>query len=458
METKRPHNPKRDLTEGGVVKKLIFFALPLIASNLIMQLYNVADSIIVGNFVSSDALAAVGASFPIMMLFNALFMGIAAGAGIVVAQYFGAKNTEGLKKAVNTTFTLTLIVGGAITVLGVVFSKSILSLMGTPENIFDDSAAYLMIIFAGMLGGMVYSIGGGILRGMGDSKWPLYFLILSSVMNISLDLLFVVVLHWGVAGAAVATIIAQFISAILVYRRLARGGYGVSFDFRQLGLDGQAAKTIIRLGLPSGIQMMAMSLGSMIIQTFSNGFGSDFIAANSIVMRTDGFVILPMMGFGMALTTFVGQNVGAGKVERAKHGIHASVLIVAILAVSMGIILYFFGEHIMRVFTDNTVVLGIGKQGIQILAFVYIFMGIDHTLAGAMRGAGAAVAPMITGLLGNLTRIPIAYFLAVKPNDYIGLFYAMAISMAFSCILIIVYYLRGSWKTKAIVAPPVAAA
>ena len=441
----------RDLTQGSVVKKLVMFALPLIASNLIMQLYNIVDSIIVGNFIGSDAIAAVGSSFPIMMLFFSMFMGVATGAGIVVAQNCGAKNQEGLKKTVSTTFTLAIYIGVFITVVGLIITRPLLTLLGTPANIMSDATAYLTIIFAGMLGNTIYSIGGGILRGMGDSKGPLYILIISSILNALLASFFVIVCGWGVAGTATATIISQTLSGILVYFRINKGGYGVSVSFRSLKMDKPMLKLIVALGLPTGIQQMTMSIGGMIIQSFSNRFGSDLIAANSIIMRADGFVIMPMMGIGLALTTFVGQNMGAGKLDRAKHGIRAAALTVIGIGVTMGVVLWFCGIYIMRAFTDTQAVLEMGKQGIRVLAFFYCFMGLDQCFAGAMRGAGQAIAPMITGLIANLMRIPLAYFIAVVPMNYMGLFYAMAATMVLGATMIFTYYKTGKWQNKTIV-------
>lgn len=444
----------RDLTQGPVAKKLILFAVPMLLSNLIMQLYNVADSVIVGQFVGPDAIAAVGTSFPIMMFFSAVFFGVSGGTGIVVSQFFGAKNEDGLRKVVDTAFTLTLIIGLAITALGLLFSESILHLLKTPDNILANARAYLMIIFGGMVGNLVYIIGSGILRGLGDSKWPLYFLIFSSVINVVLDLIFVAVFGWGVPGVAWATMIAHFLSGILVFFRINRGGYGIRLSFKSLTIHKHSAGMILKLGLPSGMQMMMMSIGSMIIQSFANGFGSTFIAANSIIMRADGFVVLPMMGLGMALTTFVGQNIGAGQIDRVKHGIFTAIRIIVVLGLGMGILLWFFGIFIMRAFTDDPTVLEIGLRGIRILAFFYVFMGTDYCLGAAMRGAGAAIAPMITSMTSNIIRIPVAYVLAVMPNNYMGLFYSMAISMVLGASMISVYYFKGNWRSKSIAKTP----
>jgi putative MATE family efflux protein len=328
-----------------------------------------------------------------------------------------------------------------------------LQLLGTPEEIIADSSAYLMIVFAGTIGSMLYVIGGGILRGMGDSKWPLYFLIFSSILNAILATIFVVVLKWGVAGTATATVISQMVSAVLIIIRLNTGDYGDKFSLKNLTIDKPSAKTIIRLGLPTGIQMMTMSLGMMIIQSFSNGFGSDFIAANNAIMRADGFAMLPMQAIGMAVTTFVGQNIGAGMLDRAKHGIKSAAFIIIGIGVTMGVILWFLGVYIIQAFTSDPNVIGIGKSGIQVIAFVYCFIGLDQCFGGAMRGAGAAIAPMVTGLTAQFLRIPVAYFLAVLPYNYMGLFYSMAITSVVSVSMIFFYYRRGTWRNKAVVRP-----
>ena len=453
MTQNRPRDSRGDLTEGNIARKLISFSLPMIAGNLISQLYNVVDSIVVGNFVGSDALAAVSASFPIMMLFNAMFWGIAVGAGIVIAQNFGAKRYDVLNKAVNTAFTLVYASGILISIIGTLFSGPLLKLLGTPENIIGDSTVYLAIIFAGTLGNMAYNIGGGILRGMGDSRWPLVFLSVSAVLNIVLDLLFVIVFKWGVAGVAIATILSHIVSGALVHIRINSGVYPVHVSPKSMRIEKQLAATIIRLGVPAAIQNVAMSLGSVIIQSFANKFGSNYIAANSIVQKVDGFAIVPMMAFGMALSTFVGQNVGAGRHDRAKEGIHVAMTSITVFGLILGVFLWFFGHPLMRVFTDNQTVLDIGFVGIRILALFYFIMGMNQNLAGAMRGAGASVAPMITSIAGSLVRIPVAYFIAVVPNNMYGLFWSMVASIVIQFILLYSYFRSGHWQNFSVVKP-----
>jgi putative MATE family efflux protein len=468
-----------DLTKGPIVKNLIAFALPIVAGNIIMQLYNVADSIIVGQFVGSNALAAVTVSFPIMLLFNALFMGLSMGANIIVAQYKGAKDYEAMERSVNNTFSLCIAVGAVITVLGIILSRPLLQLLGTPENILNDSRVYLVIVFSGTIGSTIYMLSNGLIRGLGDSRWPLYSLIMASVMNVVLDLVFVIVFGWGVAGAAIATAISQFFSGIVLMMRFIQGKYGFKLSLSGMkNVNGQIVELIFRLGVPASVQNAAMSLGAVIIQSFANNFGSDYIASNGIIMRVDGFIIMPMFGIGMAVTTFAGQNVGAGNTERAKKGTYKALQMTIGICVTLGVVLYFFGIYLMRAFTGNQLVLDMGLNGLRFLAFFYVFIGINLCVGGAIRGAGEANVPAIIAIISNLIRIPFAYWLAVMPlnnaiaaavssgafatrelaelagvgiDNYMGLFYSMGISMTCGAVMTVLYFMFGKWQTKGIV-------
>ena len=489
---------RNDLTEGSIFGKLIGFAIPVILGNLCFQLYNVVDSIVVGNYVGTDALAAVGAVFPIMMLFNALFMGVSMGAQIVISQTFGAKDEDGLRTVTNTSITLAVIIGLAITLIGAPLARPLLRLIGTPANIISDSTTYLVIIFIGTLGNVFYNLGSGALRGMGDSRWPLVSMLVSSVTNIALDLLFVIKFNMGVAGVAWATSIAHFLSGMIPLWRIQSGAYPVRLYMRDmLHPDGLASSRIFKLGLPSSLQNAAMSLGSVVIQSFANSFGSNFIAANTIIMKADGFAIMPMLGLGMASTSFVGQNIGAGKIDRAKKGVHAGQICAIVVGVVVGTALFFLGKYIMRAFGADGEVLMMGVSGIRFLAFCYVFVGLDQVTGGAMRGAGAAIAPAITSISANLIRIPLAYFLAAgplreqiretltakttelatkaneffgtgvyssleeaeksaaavlsAPNHYMYMFYAMGISMFIGALLIYLYFKFGKWQEKSII-------
>ncbi len=497
---------RNNLTEGPVLKKLLMFAVPTIAGNLIMQLYNVVDSIVVGNYVGTKALAAVGSSFPIMMLFNALFMGVSMGGQIVISQTYGAKNIPMLQTVVNTAISIAFMIGAAITAIGAPLVKPLLNLLGTPADILDNASTYLLIIFLGTLGNIFYNLVGGAMRGMGDSRWPLIALIISSLTNVVLDIVFVANLGMGVAGVAWATLISHFLSGLvlLFHFQKGNGGYPVKIQWKQLLKPSrEAASRIFALGMPSALQSMAQSLGSVVIQTFANTFGSDYIAANTIVMKADGFAMMPMFGIGMACTSFVGQNIGAGKKDRAKKGIHAGIACAVTIAVFVGVVLYFTGKYIMMAFGADGQVLYMGVSGIHFLAFCYMFMGIDHTIGGSMRGAGAAIAPAITAISSNLFRIPLAYFLAVRPlksamaklleagserltaltaeymgtglyetteaaqraaaanicsventtglyENFMGMFMSMGISMAIGATLIFLYFKFGKWHNKAV--------
>ncbi|MCL2006728.1 MAG: MATE family efflux transporter [Treponema sp.] len=443
---------KTDLTQGPVTKKLILFALPIVAGNLFTQLYNVTDSVVIGQFIGSDALAAVTVSFPIMMLFNSLFMGLSMGATVLISQYRGAKDFSALERAVNSTFSICILVAAVVTVLGIPLSRPVLQWIGTPDNILDDATLYLVLIFAGTLGNTIYFMSAGLLRGLGDSTWPLYSLITACVINLVLDVLFVAGFGWGVAGVAIATAIAQGISGMILVIRFIRGKYGFKLTLRGMKrIDKYMAVQIFRLGIPSSVQAAAMSMGMLIVQSFANSFGSDFIAANGIIQRADGFLIMPLMGIGVAVTTFVGQNIGAGDVERAKKGTYKSIQITIGLCFVLGVLMYFFGIYFMRAFTDNRHVLDMGFRGLRFLSFIYVFMGINHCLTGAVRGAGEAKVPAITAILSNLIRIPIAYLLAIIPFNYMGLFHSMGISMAAGAAMITLYYIFGKWQNKSVV-------
>ena len=491
-------NSRNDLTQGPIFAKLIGFAIPVILGNLCMQLYNVVDSIVVGNYVGTDALAAVGAVFPIMMLFNALFMGASMGAQIVISQTFGAKDEDRLRIVTNTAIALAIMIGAAITIVGTPLARPLLKLIKTPANIIENSTSYLMIIFAGTLGNVFFNLGSGALRGMGDSRWPLVAMLVSSVTNIVLDLLFVVKFNMGVAGVAWATTIAHFLSGMIPLWRIQSGAYPVRLHIKDImHPDKSAAAQIFKLGLPSSIQNAAMSLGSVVIQSFANSFGSNFIAANTIIMKTDGFAMMPMMGLGMASTSFVGQNIGAGKIDRAKKGVHAGQLTAIAVAAFVGVVLYFSGPYIMKAFGADGQVLMMGVSGIHFLAFCYAFMGMDHVTGGAMRGAGAAIAPAITSIMANLIRIPLAYLLAARPlrteiaqvlaakspelatkaselfatgayktleeaeqsaaaviaapNHFMYMFYVMGISMFCGALMIFLYFKFGKWQNKSVV-------
>jgi putative MATE family efflux protein len=470
-----------NLTRGPIAKKLVAFSLPIILGNLAQQLYNVVDSIVVGNFAANgtECIAAVNSSFAIMMVFNAVYMGIAMGANVIISQYKGAGNTEKLENTLTSTFSISMFVGLIITFLGLILTQPILNLLGTPANIMADSACYLRIVFIGTCGNIVYNGMNGMVRGLGDSKWPLYALLISSALNIVLDLIFVVVFHWDVAGVAWATIIAHTISGLILVIIQADGRYGAKINFKKLHkIDKDISKHILRLGTPSAVQSVAFSAGMLVTQRYSNMFGSDFLAANAIIMKVDGFAIMPMMGFSNAITTYVGQNIGAGDIFRVNKGIKITTIMAAVTSIVVGVILIIFGKYLMLAFGVNQHVLDMGIRGLQFLAMFYIFMAVQNVLGGAIRGAGDALTSAITSIVSTLIRIPIAYALAVIPlkrainaavesglfasydlaaaagvglDNYMGLFHSWAVGMVVGLLIIVPCFIFGKWREKGIV-------
>ncbi len=391
---------------------------------------------------------------PLIMMFNSVFMGLSMGSEIVVSQYYGAKNTIMLKKATNTIFTLSLIVGASLAILGILLSGPILSLLGTPENIIGDSTLYLRILFIGMFGNVIYYVGSSVVRGMGDSQWPLYFFIFNAVVNILLDVLFILLFGWEIKGIALATVIAQSSSGLFVFFRVNYGDYGIKIKLKQLTLDATEAFKVIHLAIPSSMHSVAMSLSSLVVQTFQNSFGSNYISAHSIVLRTDGLMVMPIFAFGMAMTTFTGQNIGAGKMERVNQGVKSSLILISTVVVVLSGIMWLIGPSILHAFTDNSIVLEIGSVGIRILSLSYIFMAVEQSIAGTLRGAGSTVPPMISSIISNIIRIPAAYFIAVVPGNQNGIFISMLITSAVGASIMFTYYLKGNWRSRAILSQP----
>ena len=343
----------QDMTVGSPIKKLIQFSIPLLLGNLAQQMYNTVDSIVVGRYVGDNALAAVGASGPMLNLLLVLFIGISTGANVMVAQYFGAKQREQLSKAVGTTITLTFLASLVIMVVGPLLVPPFLELVGTPPEIFEWTADYLTIVFWGIAGMAYYNIIAGVLRGMGDSVMPLVFLLVACGLNIVLDLLFVTQFHWDVAGVAWATIIAQFISAILCLWRLMRMTDTLDINWHTLRPKSHMVKELLVLGLPSGVSQAIFSTAAIVVQSLTNSFGTVIIAVNTVVMRVDGFAMMPNFTFGNAMTTYTGQNMGAGRVDRVEEGVREGMRLgLAVIAALVAAILL-FGGQLVGLFTEH---------------------------------------------------------------------------------------------------------
>ena len=437
---------RADLLNGPIFKSLLLFSLPILLGSIVTQLYNVADSMIVGRYVSADALAAVSASSPVMSIINMFLIGLSSGSTVVIAQRVGLGDKEALRKAVGTTGFLTLACSLFITAAGLLASRPLLTLLGTPARIYDASLSYLTVIFLGATGNMVYQMGSGALRGMGDASWPFYFLLLCSGLNVVLDLFAVLVLDLGVLGVAIATAVSQLISGVGVVLRLGHGEYGIRLSLSLLKPDPGEMKRIAGIGLPAAVQNIGNAVAALAVQSSVNFFGPSFIAANSIVTKVDDLLYIPIMALSTALCTFVGQNMGAFRMDRIKKGINQSIAFLTALGVLLTAILIFCRSLLPRLFTDEEDVISYAASGIFIMSFVCLFHGTDRCLVNAMSGAGKSVVPMITAQFGAFSRIPLAYFLGVKTGDWHGIFWALLIASFLRAAAIAVYYYGGGWK------------
>lgn len=445
-----------DMTTGSPWKRIVIFTLPMLLGNIAQQLYSTVDSIVVGKYVGDNALAAVGSAAPILNLLLVLFVGISMGASIMVAQYFGAKQREELSQTIGNCITLTAIASLIIMVLSLVITRPLLELLDTPVAIIDWCEDYLLILFLGCAGSAFYNILCGVLRGLGDAFSALIYLLVATVLNIALDILFVAYFKMGVAGVAWATIIAQAISAVLCFLKLAKMADLFDLKLSYLKLHKTYANKVISLGLPSGLTQAIMSLAMIIVQALTNSFGEAFIAANVIVMRVDGFAMLPNMSFGTAMTTYTGQNVGAKKMDRVTQGAKQGTILAVLTSTTLTLLILAFGKQLMGIFTETTSLVELSRTIMGIIAPGYIAVAVTMSLSGVMRGAGDTMTPMWISLFTTVAvRVPIAYILAYltrsaeMPN---GNQFCIQISLVSSWLLgaliTTIFYLRGKWKKK----------
>ncbi len=403
----------KDMTQGSPWKRIMEFAVPMLLGNVAQQLYNTADSVIVGHYVGDNALAAVGSASPILNLLLALFVGISTGAGIVVSQSFGARDREGLSKGIGNCISLTFIASVVIMIVGPLITKPMLTLLDTPVSIFDWCANYLNIYFIGIAGFFFYNMLSGILRGLGDSVSALGFLLLAAALNVILDIWFVGGFGMGVAGVSLATVISQAISAVFCFVKLMKMGQHFDLNRASLKLEKAVAGRIISIGIPSGITQAIMSMSMMIVQSLTNSMGEMVIAANVIIMRVDGFAMMPNFSFGQAMSVYTGQNVGAGKWKRVQSGVRQGTLIAQAFAVVITIVLLFLNKYLFSIFTDTQALIDLAGQMMRIMAVGYIAMAITQSLGGTMRGCGNTVTPMWISIFTTVVlRVPVAYALA----------------------------------------------
>lgn len=446
-----------DMTEGKPGRQIVAFTIPMLIGNIAQQLYNTVDSIIVGQFVGDNALAAVGGAGPILNLLLVLFVGISVGAGIVVSQYFGAKQREDLSKSIGCCITLTGISSLIVMVIAPLVTKPLLRLLQTPESLIDWCNSYLLILFIGIAGCAYYNILGGILRGLGDSVSALVYLLVATVINMVLDYVFVAYFSMGVAGVALATVIAQFISALLSLRKLSKMRDIFDMGKQYLMPEKSYMGTVIRLGLPSGLTQAIFSMSAIVVQTLTNSFGEMFIAANVIVMRVDGFVMMPAFSFGSAMTTYAGQNVGARKMDRVTKGAKDGTLIAVGTSVVITVLILLFGQYLMAIFTKTPELVELSFAMMKILVVGYIAMEVTQCLSGVMRGAGDTLTPMWISIVTTvLIRIPVAYGIAYMTRsetapggDSACIFISLLISWVLGALITMLFYKLGKWKNKA---------
>ncbi len=439
----------RDMTEGSIVKQVILFALPLMLGNVFQMLYNTVDSIIVGNFVGTQALAAIGSTTMIVNMMVFFFNGFSTGAGVIIANCFGAKDMERLHKSIETTMAATFLLSVFFTIAGVAAVKPMLRFMATPEDVFGEATIYLQIYIGGISGLLVYNMGSGILRAVGDTMRPLYFLIFTSILNIILDLIFVLGLHSGIAGAAWATIISQFVSALLILVLLTRSEEVYHLSWNDLKIDRSILGKIFAVGMPAGIQSVITAFSNIFVQSYINYFGSSCMAGWSCYNKLDQFIMLPMQSMAMAATTFVSQNIGAGKPQRADQGTVTTVSMSVGVTAVIVTILCIFAAPAVGLFSPDEGVIEFGVLFIRVNSFFLMFNCVNHVLAGALRGRGDARGPMVIMIAGFVVIRQIYLFMVTRfvANTPLLVGFGYPVGWVSCCIIELTYFFVR-WRKK----------
>ncbi|NLJ41408.1 MAG: MATE family efflux transporter [Clostridiales bacterium] len=441
-----------DMTSGNPTRLILYFALPLLAGNILQQLYNMVDSMVVGNFAAQGvlALAAVGTAFPVIFMITSMFMGVGQGATIVISQYYGANDLQSVKRAVDTVYIFLFIASAPIAILGILISRPVLILMNTPPEALPMAVTYMRIIFAGIIASFGYNINSGILQGLGDSKRPLLFLAISTILNIILDLAFVIFLHWDVAGVAWATVIAQLFSFLYGLYYINNKGEHFRLSYKNLEFDPGILKESIRIGVPAGIQNLLFSVAFMALQGLINSYGSAFMAGFNGANKIDAFAFLPLVSFSVATTTYIGQNVGARRMDRVDQGVKSALIMSAIVSILMAAFIIPLGGFFMRLFSQEAEVIQSGIYYLNRVLPFFIMLATLFVLNGALRGAGEALVPMLSSIISMwLARVPAAYLLA----RYFGaknIYFSYPIGWVLGIAITLPYYLKGTWKEKAV--------
>ena len=434
------------MTSGTIWKEILFFSIPLILGNLFQQLYNIVDSIIVGNVVGSHALAAVGAGGSVIQLLIGFCIGASSGAGVVTSQYYGARNEEGVRKAVHTTLAISITAGVALSVIGVAAAPAILKAMGTPEEVFEQAADYLQVYFAGIIFAIVYNMSAGILNAVGNSRRSLIYLVIAVFTNIVLDILFVYVFRMGVIGAALATDISQLVSCVFILRFLSKSNDMYKVRLRKIRFYDHLLSRILRIGLPTGVQSIVISFSNILVQSSINSFGATVMASFAAFNKIDGIILLPIMSISMAATTFCGQNFGACEVERVRKGMKTSVGMGTLYAIAAGAVMLIFGPYIIRIFTGEQAVI---ENGIYMMNLMYPFywtLAIMNITIGAIRGTGRTMEGMIVSIFSLCVCRVIWIFTALRISHRLSLLIlGYPITWIIGAVIMLVYIKRGRW-------------
>ncbi len=434
-----------DMTQGSVFHHLLMFSLPLLVGNIFQQLYNTVDTWVVGNFVSNEAFSAVGAVSPIINMLIGAFTGLASGAGVVISQYYGAKDEQKVHDAVHTAIMLTVILTVVFTALGIAMTPMMLRLMKTPADVMPESMTYLTIYFAGMVGLLFYNMGAGILRAVGDSKRPFYYLVVAAVLNTILDLVFVIVFDMGVSGVAYATIIAQAISAILTMLTLMRSEGCIRVVVRDVKLHRQMLKQSIDIGIPAALQMAVTAFSNVFVQSYINQFGANCMSGWTAYTKMDQLIFLPMQSLALAATTFVGQNLGVGHVRRAKHGIRTALWMAIIVTIVVSALVMLFAPFLVAFFNNKPEVISYGTLFLRWLTPFYVLCCINQVYSGALRGAGDSRTPMVLMLLSFVVFRQIYLFVMARfiANEILPLAMGYPAGWLVCSVLTLLYYRRA---------------
>lgn len=441
---------QQQITEGVIWKQLLSFFFPILLGTFFQQMYNTVDAIIVGQFVGKAALAAVGGSTSVLISFLVnLFTGISSGATVIIAQQFGAQNTDGVKKSVHTSMALTIIAGIAITIIGFALSKPALLLMGTPDDILGHATTYMRIYFLGSLASFVYNIGSGILRAVGDNRRPLYFLIAACMTNIVLDVVLVLGLHMGVAGAALATILSQLVAAILVIWVLVKTDLPIRINFKEITIIKEHLQSVLRVGIPSGLQSNMYTISNIALQACINSFGTNSVAAWTAYGKVDSFFWMIIGAFGISITTFVGQNYGAGQYERVRKAVKTCLIMTFSASAFIGAFFCLFAQPLLSVFTSDPDVLAIGMRILYMTAPTYVTFVCIEILSGTIRGCGNSLPPMLLTCCGVcIFRVAWVFLLNPIWHSLDMVIVSYPVSWTLTSILFVIYYRKFNWMRR----------